>query len=102
MNDAHLSGTTAHINVGKAALVGVCFLYQVVVEELCLLLTLDDYGYDEVFARQVQGMGQSGDAFIGISTSGNSQNIVQAIGEARKKGMKVICFLGKDGGKIKE
>lgn len=62
----------------------------------------NDYGYDEVFARQVQGMGQSGDVFIGISTSGNSENIVQAIGEARKKGMKVICFLGKDGGKIKE
>ena len=46
VDDAHLRGTTAHINVGKAALVGVCFLYQVVVEELCLLLTLDDFEFD--------------------------------------------------------
>ena len=43
MDDTHLRGTTAHINVGKAALVGICFLYQVVVEELCLLLPFDDF-----------------------------------------------------------
>ena len=46
VDDAHLRGTTAHINVGKAALVGVSFLYQVIVEELCLLLTLDDFEFD--------------------------------------------------------
>ena len=62
----------------------------------------NDYGYNEVFARQLQGMGVKGDAFIGISTSGNSDNIVQAIKEARKKDMLVIGFLGKSGGKIKE
>ncbi len=62
----------------------------------------NDYGYEEVFARQVQGLGREGDAFIGISTSGNSENIIRAITEARKKNMFVVGFLGKDGGKIKD
>lgn len=61
----------------------------------------NDYGYDEVFARQVQGLGREEDVFLGISTSGNSENIIQAIKEARKKNMTVICLLGRDGGKIK-
>ena len=62
----------------------------------------NDYGYEEVFARQVQGLGKEGDAFIGISTSGNSENIIRAITEARKKNMFVVGCLGKDGGKIKD
>lgn len=62
----------------------------------------NDYGYEEVFARQVQGLGKEGEAFIGISTSGNSENIIRAITEARKKNMFVVGFLGKDGGKIKD
>lgn len=62
----------------------------------------NDYGYDKVFSRQVQGIGCEGDAFIGISTSGNSENIIQAIGEAKKKKMLIIGFLGKDGGRIKD
>ena len=62
----------------------------------------NDYGYEEVFARQVQGLGKEGDAFIGISTSGNSENIIRAITEAGKKNMFVVGFLGKDGGKIKD
>ena len=61
----------------------------------------NDYGYSQVFARQVQGLGCKGDAFIGISTSGNSENIINAIAEARKKDMFVVGFLGKNGGKIK-
>lgn len=62
----------------------------------------NDYGYDEVFARQVQGLGNEGDVFVGISTSGNSENIIRAIAEARKKHMLVVGFLGKGGGKIKD
>lgn len=61
----------------------------------------NDYGYDEVFARQIQGIGFVGDAFIGISTSGNSQNIINAVIEAKKKGMYIVGFLGKDGGNLK-
>lgn len=60
----------------------------------------NDYGYDSVFSRFIEGMGQEGDVLLAISTSGNSANIVQAISAARVKGMKVIGLTGKDGGKM--
>lgn len=60
----------------------------------------NDYGYDDVFARQAQGHVQSGDVFIGISTSGNSENVLRAINVAKTKGAKAAALLGKDGGKI--
>ena len=62
----------------------------------------NDYGYDAIFKRQVEGLGNKGDIFIGISTSGNSKNIVEAAEEANKKGLITIGLLGKDGGKLKE
>lgn len=62
----------------------------------------NDYGYDEAFARQIEGLGNKGDIFIAISTSGNSGNIIRAIEVAHKKDIKVVGYLGKDGGKIKE
>lgn len=62
----------------------------------------NDYGYDMVFARQMEGLGQAGDVFVAISTSGNSENIIKAIKAAREKGIKVVGFLGKGGGKIKD
>ena len=61
----------------------------------------NDYGYEEVFARQVQGLGCKGDIFVGISTSGNSENILRAIQSAKDKGMLVVGFTGKDGGQMK-
>lgn len=60
----------------------------------------NDYGYDDVFARQAQGHCQEGDVFIGISTSGNSENVLRAINRAKSKGCKTAALLGKDGGKI--
>ena len=60
----------------------------------------NDYGYDFVFSRYVEGVGRKGDVLLGISTSGNSQNVINAIAAAKEKGMKVICLTGKDGGKI--
>lgn len=60
----------------------------------------NDYGYDELFARQVQGYGQAGDVFIGISTSGNSANILKALEACKQKQMKTIVFTGKTGGKM--
>ncbi len=60
----------------------------------------NDYGYDEVFARQVAGLGKPGDVLVAISTSGNSPNVLRAIEEARKAGMAVIGFTGKSGGKM--
>ncbi len=61
----------------------------------------NDYGYGEVFARQLEGIGRSGDAFVAISTSGNSENLVRALRAAKAKGMATVGFLGRDGGKMK-
>lgn len=60
----------------------------------------NDYGYDDVFARQVQGHVKKGDIFIGISTSGNSENVYRAQQMAKKNGATAACLVGKDGGKI--
>lgn len=60
----------------------------------------NDYGYDRVFARQLEGLGQPGDVFIGISTSGNSESILQAFAIARQKGLKTLGLSGRDGGKM--
>ena len=60
----------------------------------------NDYGYDDVFARQAQGHCKEGDVFIGISTSGNSENVLRAVNMAKSKGCKTAALLGKDGGKI--
>lgn len=62
----------------------------------------NDYGFSDVFARQIAGLGLEGDIFVPISTSGNSQNLINAINIAREKNIKVVGFLGKNGGKIKE
>ena len=62
----------------------------------------NDYGFNEVFSRQVEGIGVSGDVFIGISTSGHSTNIINAVITAKEKGISTICFLGKGGGKLKD
>jgi len=60
----------------------------------------NDYGYDQVFSRQLAGMGQAGDIFFGISTSGNSQNIINAFEVAREKGITTVALVGRDGGKM--
>ena len=58
----------------------------------------NDYGYDYVFARQIEALGREGDVFFAISTSGNSANIVRAIKAARERGIKVVGFTGQGGG----
>lgn len=62
----------------------------------------NDYGYDVVFSRYVEAWGNPGDVLLAISTSGNSPNVLLAAEAAKKKGMKVIGLLGKDGGKLKD
>ena len=62
----------------------------------------NDYSYDEVFSKQVRGLGKKGDILIGISTSGNSKNVINAIQVAKNKGMFVIGLTGKDGGLMKD
>ncbi|MCS7337447.1 MAG: SIS domain-containing protein [Verrucomicrobiae bacterium] len=58
----------------------------------------NDYDADEMFARQVWGLGERGDVLIAFTTSGNSRNVLRAIEEANRKGLESICFLGRDGG----
>jgi phosphoheptose isomerase len=58
----------------------------------------NDYSSDEIFARQVWGLGQKGDVLIAFTTSGKSRNVLRALEEANRKKMKSICFLGRDGG----
>ena len=60
----------------------------------------NDYGYDFVFSRFIEGLGQAGDVLMGISTSGNSGNVIRAVEAARAKGMRVVLLTGKDGGKL--
>ena len=60
----------------------------------------NDYGYDEVFSKQVRGLGKKDDILLAISTSGNSKNVVKAIEAAKKMGIKVIALTGNGGGKM--
>src|ERR1017187_8317932 len=58
----------------------------------------NDYDADEIFARQVWGLGEKGDVLIAFTTSGKSKNVLRALEEAKRKGIESICFLGRDGG----
>ncbi|RRA98753.1 D-sedoheptulose 7-phosphate isomerase [Larkinella rosea] len=60
----------------------------------------NDYGYDFVFSRFIEGLGNAGDVLLGISTSGNSGNIIRAVEAARQRNMQVVLLTGKDGGKL--
>ncbi len=60
----------------------------------------NDYGFDEIFARQVQALGKSGDLLLLLSTSGNSPNLLRAAKEARQRGVKTVGLLGKGGGRL--
>ncbi|UVK77091.1 MAG: D-sedoheptulose 7-phosphate isomerase [Sodalis sp. Fse] len=60
----------------------------------------NDFGYEQIFSRYIEAVGNKGDVLVGISTSGNSANILRAIKSARTKGMKVILLTGKKGGKM--
>ncbi|MBQ7022564.1 MAG: D-sedoheptulose 7-phosphate isomerase [Akkermansia sp.] len=62
----------------------------------------NDYGYDDVFRRQVEGIGKAGDVLIGLSTSGNSRNVLKAFEQAAAMGITTVAFTGAAGGKMKE
>jgi D-sedoheptulose 7-phosphate isomerase len=70
-------------------------------DQAVLTACSNDYGYEQLFKRQIEAFGRKGDLFVGITTSGNSQNIILALEEASKIGMKSLLLLGGDGGKIK-
>lgn len=61
----------------------------------------NDYGFAHIFSRQVEGLGRKGDLLVGLSTSGNSENVIRAFEAAKAKEIKTIALLGRDGGKMK-
>lgn len=65
-----------------------------------LTAVANDYAYDEVFARQVRGLGREGDVLVAFSTSGNSGSIVRAVEAAHRRGMRVLALTGRDGGRL--
>lgn len=67
-----------------------------------LTAVANDYSYDEIYARLITGIGRKGDALIGLSTSGNSKNIVRAFEQAKAMGIITIGLTGKDGGRMKQ
>jgi len=61
----------------------------------------NDYGFSEIFSRSVEGWGKAEDVFIGLSTSGNSENVLKAMNKATQQNLRTIALLGKDGGELK-
>jgi D-sedoheptulose 7-phosphate isomerase len=61
----------------------------------------NDYGFEHVFSRELAGLARSGDLLLGLSTSGNSKNVILAFEQARSMGVKTVALLGRDGGKLK-
>lgn len=61
----------------------------------------NDYGFEHVFERQLRGLGRKGDLLVGLSTSGNSENVIRAVQAAKELGITSVCLLGRDGGKLK-
>ena len=67
-----------------------------------LTAVANDYSFDVIFSRLILGIGKPGDILVGLSTSGNSKNVVNAFEAAKEKGMKTIAFTGANGGKLRE
>lgn len=83
-----------HKNRAALAAVALC-------DPTVLSCAANDFGYDEVFSRQVEGLGKSGDLLVVMSTSGNSSNLVRAVAAAKARSMVTVAMTGKDGGKLK-
>lgn len=80
----------------RASLPGIALT----VDTSALTAIANDYGYDAVFERQLRGLARSGDVLVGISTSGNSPNVVRALEAAREMGVRSIGFTGEGGGRM--
>lgn len=80
----------------RPSLAGVCLCAD------CTALTCigNDYGYDDIFSRQIEGIGRAGDVLVVFSTSGNAMNLKKAVDAARNRGCKVVALLGKTGGRL--
>ena len=95
----HIAGEfVSRLNYDRAPLAGLALTTDTSV----LTATGNDYGYEQVFSRQVAGLGAKGDVFVGISTSGRSPNILSALKAARAKSVRTIGFMGVNGGPMTE
>jgi len=81
----------------RRALAGIALT----VDSSALTAIGNDYGFDRVFSRQVEALGRPGDLLVGISTSGNSPNVIHAVAAARELGLRTLGLLGRDGGQLK-
>ncbi len=72
------------------------------VDTSVLTASSNDFGFEQIFSRQIEALGKSGDLVVGISTSGNSGNIIAAVKTAKQKGLMTLGFLGGNGGKLAE
>lgn len=86
---------TGRYRQNRPSLPGIC-----ISDASHLTCTANDFGFDHVFSRYIEGLGQAGDVLLAISTSGQSANILKAAEAARQKGMKVVALTGKDGGPL--
>ena len=91
----HIAGEiVGRMNYDRAPLAA----FALTTDSSVLTAIANDYGYEEVFARQILGLGQAGDVFYALSTSGNSGNVLKAISAARRQGLTVVGFTGRSGG----
>ena len=81
----------------RRALAGIALT----VDSSALTAIGNDYGFDRVFSRQVEALGRPGDLLVGISTSGNSPNVIHAVTAAKELGLRTLGLLGRDGGQLK-
>ena len=88
---------TGRYRSNRRSLPGVCLS----ADATALTCIANDFGFDEIFARQVEGLGVTGDVLVCFSSSGNSPNILRALAVARQRGVKTVALLGKGGGKAK-
>lgn len=95
---AHLAEEfTGRFKRERRSLPGICLA----IDGTVLTCIANDYGFDQVFSRQISSIGAPGDVLAIFSTSGNSPNLVRAVHEARNRGMHVVALLGHDGGALK-
>jgi D-sedoheptulose 7-phosphate isomerase len=87
---------TGRFNAERPSLPGLAL----VADTTALTCIGNDYGFDRVFSRQIEGLGRAGDVLVLFSTSGNAENLRLALTAAREKGLKTLCLLGRDGGKL--
>lgn len=95
----HLAGEfVSRFNYDRPGISGIALT----VDTSVLTAIGNDYGYEHVFSRQVQACGKAGDVLIGMSTSGNSPNVLRAFDEARRLGIRTIALTGSSGGKMRD